>query len=58
MIERCAVPVAELRPVAQGPHLSTAKLTRIFADMEKNVWSKPRRPMTDSTTIVEQDRNR
>ena len=58
VIERRGVPVAELRPVSQGSHLSQAKLAQVFADMEKNIWSLPLRPLTDSTTIIEEDRNR
>ena len=58
VIERRGVPVAELRPVSPGSPLSQAKLAQIFADMEENVWSMHLRPMTDSTTIIEEDRNR
>lgn len=58
LIERRGIPVAELRPLSALPRLSKQKLKQIFADMEKNVWTLPLRPMADSTEILEQDRNR
>ena len=58
VIERRGVPVAELRPISSVPRLSKARLARLFTDMETNLWSKEARPMTDSTTMIEEDRNR
>ncbi|HYL78506.1 MAG TPA: type II toxin-antitoxin system prevent-host-death family antitoxin [Bryobacteraceae bacterium] len=56
VIERRGQPVAELRPITAPPRMPAAKKTRIFTSMRK-IWA--RMPQVgDSTTILEEDRNR
>jgi prevent-host-death family protein len=56
VIERRGEPVAELRPISGPPRMPAAEKARIFASMRK-VWA--RMPdVGDSTTIIEEDRNR
>ena len=56
LIERRGEPVAELRPITAPLRMAADKRTRIFDDMRK-LWA--RMPQVgDSTTMVEEDRNR
>jgi prevent-host-death family protein len=55
VIERRGQPVAELRPVTPR-RMTAAKKSRIFASMQK-IWDRMP-PVSDSTKIIEDDRNR
>jgi prevent-host-death family protein len=56
IIENRGEPVAELRPVTPAARLSAADKARIFRSMQK-LWDRLPQ-MTDSTKIIEEDRNR
>lgn len=55
VIERRGEPVAELRPLS-APGMPAAKKKRLFSSMEK-IWARLPES-TDSTTVIEEDRNR
>ena len=56
VIKRRGEPVAELRPITAPVRMDASKKARLFAAMEK-IWA--RMPQVgDSTTILEEDRNR
>lgn len=56
VIERRGTPVAELRPVSAPPRMPAGRKARIFSSMRK-IWARMP-PVSDSTEIIEQDRNR
>ena len=56
VIERRGVPVAELRPLSESGKMTQEKKRQVFQSMQK-LWG--RLPQSsDSTTILEEDRNR
>jgi prevent-host-death family protein len=56
VIERRGEPVAELRPITAPPRMPAVRKARIFDSMQ-DIWD--RMPQVgDSTTIIEQDRDR
>jgi prevent-host-death family protein len=59
VIERRGEPVAELRPITGPARMPAAKKARIFASM-RDLWDRTPEVSagTDSTEIIEQDRNR
>jgi len=57
VIERRGEPVAELRAFKKPVVISPEARERIFAEM-KELWSKLPPSTSDSTAIVEEDRNR
>ena len=57
VIERRGEPVAELRAFTKPVGISAEAKARIFAEMEK-IWAKLPQSSSDSTVIVEEDRNR
>ena len=56
VIERRGEPVAELRPVTPPTRLPAKEKARIFSSM-RSVWARMRK-VSDSTEILEEDRNR
>lgn len=57
VIERRGQPVAELRPLSQAAGLSAEAKRKIFTRMEK-FWARQGTVQTDSTRMIEEDRNR
>jgi len=57
VIERQGEPVAELRPFTETPRLTPEAKARIFDEM-KEVWARMPESSSDSTAIIEEDRNR
>lgn len=56
VIERRGEPVAELRPLTAHRRMDSGKKARIFSSMRK-LWTRMPE-VTDSTKILEEDRNR
>lgn len=56
VIERRGEPVAELRPITAPAPMAAGKKARIFASMRR-IWARMP-PVSDSTEILEEDRNR
>jgi prevent-host-death family protein len=57
VIERRGEPVAELRPLTEASKLTPEAKERIWARMEE-IWAKMPASESDSTRILEEDRDR